>query len=407
MTTAQTDRGTGGDGRAAGRPGPHDFLNVDAHLSDEERKVRAEVRSFVEERIRPNIKDWWERAHFPRELVPEMGALGVLGMHLKGYGCAGKSAVAYGLACMELEAGDSGLRTFVSVQGSLAMSAIHKFGSEEQKERWLPPMARGEAIGCFGLTEPTAGSDPASMKTFARRDGSDWVLNGEKRWIGMGTIADIAVVWARTDEEGNPVRGFLIPTDTPGFSAKDITGKLSMRASVQCDLSFEDVLLPGGAMLPGAEGLKGPFACLNEARYGIVWGSMGAARDSFECALEYATEREQFGKPVAAFQLTQEKLVNMMLEVEKGTLLALHLGRMKDEGTLRSEQISFGKLNNVREAIKVAREARTILGGNGVTLDYPIMRHANNLESVRTYEGTDEVHTLILGNAITGIPAFR
>jgi glutaryl-CoA dehydrogenase len=402
MTTAQTNRGTR-------HPGPHDFLNVDAHLSDEERRVRAEVRVFVEERIRPKIKDWWERAHFPRELIPEMGALGVLGMHLKGYGCAGNSAVAYGLACMELEAGDSGLRTFVSVQGSLAMSAIHKFGSEEQKTRWLPPMARGEKIGCFGLTEPTAGSDPAGMKTFARRspDGSEWVLNGEKRWIGMGTIADIAVVWARTDEEGNPVRGFLVPTDAPGFSAKDITGKLSMRASVQCDLSFEDVRLPEGAMLPGAEGLKGPFACLNEARYGIVWGSMGAARDSFECALEYAREREQFGKPVAAFQLTQEKLVNMMLEVEKGTLLALHLGRMKDEGTLRPEQISFGKLNNVREAIKIAREARTILGGNGVTLDYPVMRHANNLESVRTYEGTDEVHTLILGNAITGIPAFR
>jgi glutaryl-CoA dehydrogenase len=402
MTTAQTNRGTR-------HPGPHDFLNVDAHLSDEERRVRAEVRVFVEERIRPKIKDWWERAHFPRELIPEMGALGVLGMHLKGYGCAGNSAVAYGLACMELEAGDSGLRTFVSVQGSLAMSAIHKFGSEEQKTRWLPPMARGEKIGCFGLTEPTAGSDPAGMKTFARRspDGSEWVLNGEKRWIGMGTIADIAVVWARTDEEGNPVRGFLVPTDAPGFSAKDITGKLSMRASVQCDLSFEDVRLPEGAMLPGAEGLKGPFACLNEARYGIVWGSMGAARDSFECALEYAREREQFGKPVAAFQLTQEKLVNMMLEVEKGTLLALHLGCMKDEGTLRPEQISFGKLNNVREAIKIAREARTILGGNGVTLDYPVMRHANNLESVRTYEGTDEVHTLILGNAITGIPAFR
>jgi glutaryl-CoA dehydrogenase len=402
MTTAQTNRGTR-------HPGPHDFLNVDAHLSDEERRVRAEVRVFVEERIRPKIKDWWERAHFPRELIPEMGALGVLGMHLKGYGCAGNSAVAYGLACMELEAGDSGLRTFVSVQGSLAMSAIHKFGSEEQKTRWLPPMARGEKIGCFGLTEPTAGSDPAGMKTFARRspDGSEWVLNGEKRWIGMGTIADIAVVWARTDEEGNPVRGFLVPTDAPGFSAKDITGKLSMRASVQCDLSFEDVRLPEGAMLPGAEGLKGPFACLNEARYGIVWGSMGAARDSFECALEYAREREQFGKPVAAFQLTQEKLVNMMLEVEKGTLLALHLGRMKDEGTLRPEQISFGKLNNVREAIKIAREARTILGGNGVTLDYPVMRHANNLESVRTYEGTDEVHTLILGSAITGIPAFR
>jgi glutaryl-CoA dehydrogenase len=407
MTTAQTDRGTDGDGRMPGRSDPHDFLNVDAHLSEEEKVVRAEVRAFVEDRIRPNIRDWFERAHFPRELVPEMGTLGLLGMHLKGYGCAGKSAVVYGLACMELEAGDSGLRTFVSVQGSLAMSAIHKFGSEEQKERWLPPMARGEAIGCFCLTEPTAGSDPASMKTFARREGSDWVLNGEKRWIGMGTIADVAVVWARTDEENNPVRGFLVRTDAPGFTARDITGKLSMRASVQCDLSFEDVRLPAEAMLAGAEGLKGPFACLNEARYGIIWGSMGAARDSFECALKYAREREQFGKPVAAFQLTQEKLVNMMLEVEKGTLLALHLGRMKDEGSLRPEQISFGKLNNVREAIKITHEARTILGGNGVTLDYPIMRHANNLESVRTYEGTDEVHTLILGHAITGIPAFR
>lgn len=407
MTTAQTNRRPDGDKRTLGRPSPHDFLNVDAHLSDEEREVRAGIRSFVEERIQPNIRDWFERAYFPRELVPEMGSLGVLGMHLKGYGCAGKSAVAYGLACMELEAGDSGLRTFVSVQGSLSMSAIHKFGSEEQKERWLPPMAHGEKIGCFGLTEPTAGSDPASMKTFARKDGSDWVINGEKRWIGMGTIADVAVVWARTDEETNPVRGFLIPTDTRGFSARDITGKLSMRASVQCDLSFEDIRLPVDAMLPGAEGLKGPFACLNEARYGIVWGSMGAARSCFECALEYARDREQFGKPVAAFQLTQQKLVDMMLEIEKGTLLALHLGRMKDDGTLRPEQISFGKLNNVREAIEIAREARTILGGNGVTLDYPVMRHANNLESVRTYEGTDEVHTLILGNAITGIPAFR
>jgi glutaryl-CoA dehydrogenase len=407
MTTTQTNRRPDGDKRTLGRPSPHDFLNVDSHLSDEEREIRAGVRSFVEERIQPNIREWFERAHFPRELVPEMGSVGVLGMHLKGYGCAGKSAVAYGLACMELEAGDSGLRTFVSVQGSLAMSAIHKFGSEEQKERWLPPMARGEKIGCFGLTEPTAGSDPASMKTFARKDGSDWVINGEKRWIGMGTIADVAVVWARTDEETNPVRGFLIPTDTRGFSARDITGKLSMRASVQCDLSFEDVRLPVDAMLPGAEGLKGPFACLNEARYGIIWGSMGAARSCFECALEYARDREQFGKPVAAFQLTQEKLVEMMLEIEKGTLLALHLGRMKDEGTLRPEQVSFGKLNNVREAIEIAREARTILGGNGVTLDYPVMRHANNLESVRTYEGTDEVHILILGNAITGIPAFR
>jgi glutaryl-CoA dehydrogenase len=403
MTTAHTDRTE--DGRPAPeRPGPHDFLKIEAHLSEEELRTRADVRRFVRERIEPNIREWWERAIFPREIVPEMGNLGLLGMHLSGYGCAGKNAVEYGLACMELEAGDSGLRTFVSVQGSLAMSAIHRFGSEEQKQEWLPKMARGEAIGAFGLTEPTAGSDPSSMKTFARKDGSDWLINGEKRWIGMGTIADVAVVWAQTDEG---IRGFLVPTDTEGFSARDITLKMSMRASVQCDLFLEDVRLPEAAMLPGAEGLKGPFSSLNEARYGIVWGSMGAARSCFECALDYAKEREQFGKPIAAFQLTQEKLVNMMLEIDKGTLLALHLGRMKDEGTLRPEQISFGKLNNVREAIKIAREARTILGGNGITLDYPIMRHMNNLESVRTYEGTDEVHTLVLGNAITGIPAFR
>ena len=407
MTTARADRREEEEEagrRVPDRPDPCDFLGIEAHLSGEERGIRDEVRFFVRERIEPNIQEWWEKAIFPRELVPEMGGLGLLGMHLSGYGCAGKGAVSYGLACMELEIGDSGLRTFVSVQGSLAMSAIHKFGSEEQKQQWLPKMARGEAIGCFGLTEPTAGSDPSSMKTFARREGSDWILNGEKRWIGMGTIADVAVVWART---GEGIRGFLVPTGTTGFSARDITLKLSMRASVQCDLSFEDVRLSAEAMLPEAEGLKGPFACLNEARYGIVWGSMGAARSCFECALHYAGEREQFGKPIASFQLTQEKLVNMMLEIEKGTLLALHLGRMKEEGTLRPEQISFGKLNNVREAIKIAREARTILGGNGVTLDYPVMRHMNNLESVRTYEGTDEVHTLVLGNAITGIPAFR
>jgi glutaryl-CoA dehydrogenase len=308
---------------------------------------------------------------------------------------------------MELEAGDSGLRTFVSVQGSLAMSAISKFGSEEQKQEWLPRMARGEAIGCFGLTEPTAGSDPASMKTLATKDGSDWVLNGEKRWIGLATIADVAVVWARTDEEKNPVRGFLVPTASNGFSAKDITPKLSMRASIQCDIQLQDVRLPEGAMLPGARGLGGPFACLNEARYGIIWGAMGAARDCYESALAYAKEREQFGRPIASFQLVQEKLANMLIEVGKGTLLALHIGRMKDAGTLKPEQISFGKLNNVREAIEIAREARTVFGGNGVTLDYPPMRHMSNLESVRTYEGTDEVHTLILGNAITGIPAFR
>ena len=381
-----------------------DLLGLDALFSDEELATREEIRSFVEERIRPNLREWWEGAIFPRELVPEMGARGLLGMHLEGYGCAGKSAVEYGLACMELEAGDSGPRTFVSVQGSLAMSAIHKFGSEKQKQEWLPRMAKGEAIGCFGLTEPEAGSDPSSMKTFARKDGGDWVLNGQKRWIGMGTIADVAVVWAQADDG---IRGFLVPTDTPGFSAKDITSKLSMRISVQCDLSLEDVRLPERAMLPEAKGLRGPFSCLSEARYGIIWGSMGAARDSYEAALEYSGGREQFGRPIAGFQLTQQKLVNMMLEIEKGTLLALHVGRMKDEGTVRPEHISAGKLNNVREAIEIAREARTILGGNGVTLDHSPLRHANNLESVLTYEGTSEVHTLILGQALTGVPAFR
>lgn len=388
-------------------PGTGDFLNIDAHLSEEEIGVRERVRSFVYERIKPNILGWYDEAVFPRELVPEFADLGLLGMHLSGYGCAGRSAVEYGLACMELEAGDSGLRTFVSVQGSLAMSAIHKFGSEDQKQRWLPSMARGEAIGCFGLTEPTAGSDPASMKTFASKEGSDWVLNGEKRWIGLATIADVAVVWARTDEEKNPVRGFLVPTDSEGFYAKDITPKLSMRASIQCDIRLDNVRLPEDAMLPEAKGLSGPFACLGEARYGIIWGAMGAARDCYEAALAYAKEREQFGRPIASFQLVQQKLANMLIEVGKGTLLALHIGRMKDAGTLRPEQISFGKLNNVREAIEIAREARTVFGGNGVTLDYPPMRHMSNLESVRTYEGTDEVHTLILGNAITGIPAFR
>src|SRR5215216_2178990 len=294
---------------------PEDFLGLDALLTAEERAVRDEVRAFVRERIKPNIKEWFETATFPKELVPEFGALGVLGMHLEGYGCAGKSAVEYGLACMELEAGDSGLRTFVSVQGSLAMSAIHKFGSEEQKQEWLPRMAKGEAIGCFGLTEPSAGSDPASMKTFARKEGSDWVLNGEKRWIGLATIADVAVVWARTNEEKNPVRGFLVPTDSSGFSARDITPKLSMRASIQCDIKLQDVRLPDDAMLPRARGLSGPFACLNEARYGIIWGAMGAARDCYEAALAYAGEREQFGQPIASFQLVQQKLANMLIEV--------------------------------------------------------------------------------------------
>lgn len=381
-----------------------DFLGLDALLGREEIEVRDRARGFVEERIKPNIKEWFEGGVFPREIVPEMGSLGVLGMHLEGYGCAGRSAVEYGLACMELEAGDSGLRTFVSVQGSLAMSAIHKFGSEEQKQRWLPKMATGEAIGCFGLTEPEAGSDPSSMKTHARREGDEWVLNGSKRWIGLASIADAAIVWAHT-EDG--IRGFLVPTDTPGYSATNIEPKLSMRASLQCEIHLHECRIPADAVLPEVSGLRGPFSCLNEARYGIIWGAMGAARDSYECALEYAMNRSQFDQAIASFQLTQKKLVDMMLEIQKGTMLALHIGRMKDVGALRHEQVSFGKLNNVREAIEIAREARTILGGNGVTLDYSPLRHANNLESVRTYEGTDEVHTLVMGNAITGIPAFR
>jgi glutaryl-CoA dehydrogenase len=333
-----------------------------------------------------------------------MGKKGLLGMHLKGYGCAGKSATEYGLACMELEAGDTSLRTFVSVQGSLAMSAIHKFGSERQKEEWLPRLASGEAIAAFGLTEPSAGSDPASMKTNARKDGSDWVLNGSKRWIGMGSIADVVVVWAQTDDG---IRGFLVPTGTPGYTAVDIEHKLSLRASIQSELYFEDLRLPEDAVLPEVTGLKGPFSCLGEARYGIIWGVMGAARDCYETALEYSKGREQFGKAVSSFQLTQQKLVDMMLEIEKGLLVAWRIGRLKDEGNVRPEHISFGKLNNVREALAIAREARTILGGNGVTLEYPIMRHMSNLESVLTYEGTSEVHTLILGNALTGTPAFR
>jgi glutaryl-CoA dehydrogenase len=381
----------------------HDYLGLDSLLSPGELELRARVRSFVDERIRPNIAQWYEAAYFPRELVKEMGALGLLGMHLTGYGCPGRSAVEYGLAALELEAGDSGLRTFVSVQGSLAMSAIAKFGSEDQKQRWLPGMAAGDLIGCFGLTEPTAGSDPASMLTHAVRDGSGWVLNGAKRWIGLASIADVAVIWAKTDEG---IRGFLVPTATPGFTATAIEPKLSMRASIQCDITLTDVRLPSDAALPGVTGLRGPFACLNEARYGILWGAMGAARDAYEDALAYALERRQFDAPIAAFQLTQQKLVDMVLEIQKGLLVALHTGRLKDAGTLRPEQISFGKLNNVRSAIAVCREARTILGGNGMTLDHSPLRHANNLESVRTYEGTDEIHTLIMGRAITGIAAF-
>ena len=380
-----------------------DYLDIDTLLTPQELDLRAQVRQFVDDRIRPNISEWFEAAHFPPELVKEMGHLGLLGMHLKGYGCAGRSAVEYGLAALELEAGDSGIRTFVSVQGSLAMSAIYKHGSEVQKQRWLPGMAAGELIGCFGLTEPTAGSDPASMATRAVRDGSGWVLNGVKRWIGLASIADVAIIWAATDEG---IRGFVVPTDTPGFTATPITGKLSMRASIQCDITLQDVRSPANAILPGAVGLKGPFSCLNEARYGIMWGAMGAARDAYQTVLAYAQQRTQFGAPIASFQLTQQKLVDMVLEIQKGTLVALQTGRLKDAGRLRPEQISFGKLNNVRAAIEICRNARTILGGNGITLDYSPLRHANNLEGVRTYEGTDEVHTLIMGRAITGIPAF-
>lgn len=382
-----------------------DVLNLDSLLTPRELELRSTVRDFVDDRIRPNIAGWYEDARFPLELVPELGKLGVLGMHLEGYGCPGRSAVEYGIAAMELEAGDSGLRTFVSVQGSLAMSAIHKWGSEEQRNEHLPAMARGEKIGCFGLTEPTAGSDPSSMATFAAPDGDGgWVLNGAKRWIGLASVAQIAVIWANTAEG---IRGFIVPTDTPGFTATPIDSKLSMRASIQCDISLDEVRLPSTALLPGARGLSGPFSCLNEARYGIIWGAMGAARDSYEAALTYAGDRLQFGTPLAGYQLTQEKLVNMLLEIQKGTLLALHTGRLKDAGTLEPVQISVGKLNNVREAIGICREARTILGGNGITLDYSPLRHANNLESVRTYEGTDEVHTLILGQRVTGISAFR
>jgi glutaryl-CoA dehydrogenase len=390
-TTASTD-------------GRIDLLGIADLLSEEERMVQQTVRGFVRDRVLPEVPDWFERGEMPRELGKQFGTLGLLGMHLEGYGCAGMSAVAYGLACLELEAGDSGLRSFVSVQGSLAMAAIHKHGSEEQKQEWLPRMAAGDAIGCFGLTEPDFGSDPSEMATRATRDGSDWVLNGSKMWITNGSIADIAVVWARTDDG---IRGFLVPRDTPGFTAHTIHKKLSLRASVTSELVFAGCRLPADAMLPNVRGLRGPLSCLNEARYGILWGSMGAARSCFDAALEYAKNRVQFGRPIAGFQLTQQKLVDMRLELDKGLLLALHIGRLKDAGTLRPEQVSVGKLNNVREALAIAREARTILGANGISLEYPVMRHMNNLESVLTYEGTSEIHTLVLGEALTGIPAYR
>ncbi|MBE1877353.1 acyl-CoA dehydrogenase family protein [Myceligenerans pegani] len=423
---------------------PADLLDIESEFSAAELEARDRVREFADRRIRPNIARWFADAVFPREIVPELGELGLLGMQLDGYGCAGRSAVEYGLACQELEAGDSGIRTFVSVQGSLVMSAIHKHGSAAQKQEWLPRLARGEAIGCFGLTEPGAGSDPASMTTRARLDGGEWVIDGAKRWIGLASIADVAVIWAKVSDDDagavpdgpvsdagvvpdggsgesgagpadiagrgpvrERVRGFLVPTSSAGFTATPIEPKLSMRASIQCDVALRGVRVPEDAILPENPGLRGPFACLDEARYGIVWGAVGAARDAFEEALAYAGERVQFGVPVASHQLTQEKLVNMALEISKGQLMALRIGRLKDAGRLEAHMISAGKLNNARMAIEVCRTARTVLGGNGVTLDHSPLRHANNLESVRTYEGTDEVHTLILGRHLTGLQAFR
>lgn len=397
-----------GSARPFGTGDPRDFLELDALLDDDERLLRDTVRRFVGDRVLPEVAGWFEQGTFPRELAKEMGALGLLGMHLEGYGCAGTSAVQYGLACLELEAGDSGARSFVSVQGSLAMFPIWRFGSEEQKREWLPPMAAGEVVGCFGLTEPDSGSDPASMRTTARRDGADWILDGTKLWITNGAIADVAIVWARSTEgDGSRIHGFIVPTGTPGFSAHDIPGKLSLRASVTSELVLDGVRLPESARLPEVSTMRGPLSCLNEARYGILWGAVGAARSCYEAALDYAGERRQFGVPIASFQLTQRKLVEMMVRVNKAGLLALHLGRMKDEGRLTSAQVSFGKMDNVREALWVAREARSVLGANGITLAYPVMRHMANLESVYTYEGTNEVHTLVLGQAITGLNAFH
>ena len=381
-----------------------DLLRIDDQLTPDERLVRDTVREFTADRIEPHIADWFEAGTVPRDLMPEVGKLGLLGMHLTGYGCAGMGPVAYGVACRELEAADSGLRSMVSVQGSLAMFPIWKYGSEEQKDEWLPKMATGEAVGCFGLTEPDHGSDPSGMSTRARRDGPDWLLSGSKMWITNGSIADIAVVWAST-EEG--VRGFLVPRGTPGFTTNDMHKKMALRASITSELHFDDVRLPGDAMLPGVQGLKGPLSCLSEARYGILWGVTGAARACFDTAVAYAGSREQFGQPIAGFQLTQGKLAWMAADLGRAQLLALHLGRLKEAGPLRPEQVSLGKLSNVRTAIDIARQARTILGANGVTLEYPAIRHANNLEAVLTYEGTEEIHLLAIGQAITGISAYR
>ncbi|WP_328428736.1 acyl-CoA dehydrogenase family protein [Streptomyces sp. NBC_00443] len=385
---------------------PADPLGIDDLLEPEDLAIRSTVRQWAADRVLPYVADWYEKGELPeiRELARELGEIGALGMSLSGYGCAGASAVQYGLACLELEAADSGIRSLVSVQGSLAMYAIHRFGSEEQKQQWLPRMASGEVIGCFGLTEPDHGSDPASMRTYAKRDGSDWVLTGRKMWITNGSVSGVAVVWAQTDEG---IRGFVLPTDSAGFSAPEIKHKLSLRASVTSELVMDDVRLPADAVLPDVVGLKGPLSCLSHARFGIVWGAMGAARSCFEAAVDYSKSREQFGRPIGGFQLTQAKLADMALELHKGILLAHHLGRRMDAGRLRPEQVSFGKLNNVREAIDICRTARTILGANGISLEYPVMRHATNLESVLTYEGTVEMHQLVLGKALTGLDAFR
>lgn len=390
---------------AIAQQSPFGLFAIDHLLTEEERMMRDVVRSFVDSRIKPEIADWFETGEIPaRELAKELGDLGVMGMHLEGYGCAGTSAVAYGLACLELEAGDSGLRSLVSVQGSLAMFGIWAWGSEEQKQEWLPRMAAGEAIGCFGLTEADFGSNPSGMITNAKRDGSDWILNGSKMWITNGNVADVAVVWAQTDDG---IRGFVVPTNSPGFTANLIHKKMSLRASVTSELVFRDVRLPESAMLPNVKGLKGPLSCLNEARFGITFGTLGAARDCLETAIAYSIDRVQFDKPIAGYQLTQKKLADMTLELGKGMLLALHLGRLKDEHLLKPEQVSLGKLNNARESLAIARECRNILGGNGITLEYPIIRHMNNLESVYTYEGTNEMHTLVIGEALTGIAAYR
>ncbi|WP_280268245.1 acyl-CoA dehydrogenase family protein [Nocardia wallacei] len=382
-----------------------ELFAIDSLLSDTEREIRETVRRFGEQRLRPHVADWFERGTFPaRELAPELGKLGLLGMHLEGYGCAGTTATEYGLACLELEAVDSGIRSMVSVQGSLAMTAIHKYGSPEQRGHWLPEMAAGRVIGCFGLTEPDFGSNPGGMRTRARRDGADWVLDGSKMWITNGSVADVAVVWARA-EDG--IRGFLVPTDTPGFTAREMHHKLSLRASITAELDLDGVRLPEDAVLPQARGLAAPLGCLSEARFGIVFGALGAARDCLSATIDYARTREVFDKPLAAYQLTQAKLADMAVELGKGELLAVHLGRLKDRGGLVPEQVSAGKLNSTREALAIARECRTILGANGITLDYPVLRHANNLESVLTYEGTAEVHQLVLGEALTGAKAFR